>query len=115
MNQRIVGAFLADRSAVKQAAEFAASLPEDHEWRGVIEHWVASDEPFLFAVDLPGRILVGTPNDLADLRAMVEEIREQDRGAQLHLKMMCSPATASAVMDVSDIHAVNWTTPPTRH
>lgn len=115
MKQRIVGAFLADRSAATQAAEFAASLPEDYEWRRVIEQWVASDAPYLIAVDLPGKILVGTPEDLTDLRAMVDLAREEDRGAQLQLKVMCSEVTAAAVLEVPGLAVVNWMKPPTRH
>lgn len=112
---RIVYALLAERGNVTLAAEYAETLPAENEWRRIIERWLAGSARYLIAVNLQDRILVGTPDELADVRAMLEIGREQIRGASFQLKFMCSPATASALMDAPGVAAVNWTTPPTRH
>ena len=112
---KIIHALIAERGKVKLAAEYAASLPADSEWRRIIEDWLMGTARFLIAVDLANRILIGTPHDLADVRAMKEIAREEDRGASFQFKFTCSQATASELMDALGVAAVNWTTPATRH
>ena len=112
---RIGHALIAERGNLTLAADYAASLPADSEWRRIIETWLKGSARYLIAVDLPNRILFGTPDDLRDVRAMIEIASQEDRAAPLQLKLMCSQATASALMDAPGIAAVNWTTPPTRH
>ena len=85
---RIVHALIAERGRVKLAAEYAASLPADSEWRRIIEDWLTGTARYLIAVDLPNRILIGTPHDLADVRAMMEIARDEDRSVfsiQVHV------------------------------
>ena len=112
---RIVHALITERGKVKIAAEYAASLPADSEWRRIIEDWLTGTAQYLIAVDLPNRILIGTPDDLTDVRAMIEIAREEDRGASFQFKFMCSQATASELMGAPGVYRDDWTMPPTRH
>jgi hypothetical protein len=58
---KIAAVVLADRVGAQDAERFAARLPSNHEWRQIIEEWLESDASYLIAVDLPDRVLVGTP------------------------------------------------------
>jgi hypothetical protein len=106
-------ALLVERSEVTQARKFAATLPAD--WRGMIEQWLAGSSHFLLVIELPTRMLVGTPAAIADVRAMIDIACTEDRGAILHLKFMCTDVAVAAIIDDPAVAAVNWSQPPTRH
>jgi hypothetical protein len=112
---KIAAVVLADRVGAQDAERFAARLPSNHEWRQIIEEWLESDASYLIAVDLPDRVLVGTPDRLADLRAMIGAARQEDPGTLFHLKFVCSHATGAALIDVPGVIAIDWQTPPVRH
>lgn len=112
---RIAAVFLADRIGADDAEAFAESLPSNHEWRIIIEEWLEGSASYLIAVDLPDRVLVGTPDKLAELRAMISVARDEDPDTQFHLKFVCSHATGAAVVDVPGVIAVDWRNPPVRH
>jgi len=105
-------ALLVERSEAMQAKKFAATLPAD--WRGIIERWVAAPSRYLVVIDLPNRMLVGTPDAIADVRALIDAASAEDRGAILHLRFMCTDVTVAAIIDEPVVAAVDWSTPPSR-
>jgi hypothetical protein len=111
--RRVNAALLVERSEMRRAENFAATLPAD--WREIIDRWVVESSHFLVVIDLPSRMLVGTPSTIADIRAMINVARADDEGAILHLKFMCTDVTIAAFIDDPDIAAVDWSTPPSRH
>jgi hypothetical protein len=112
---KIAAVFLADRVGAQDAEDFAARLPSNHEWRQIIEEWLEGDASYLIAVDLTDRVLVGTPDRLADLRTMIGVARNEDPGTLFHLKFVCSHETGAALIDIPGVIAVDWQTPPIRH
>lgn len=112
---RMIHALIAERGSVEVATKYAARLPPENVWRRIIETWAADSAQYLVAVRLPNQMLFGMPNALPDVRGLIELGREEKRDAPFHLKVMCSQALASALLDAAGIAAVDWTTPPTLH
>ena len=112
---KIVHALIAERGSVELAAEYTAGFPAENELREIVERWVQGSARYLVAINLSKRILVGMPDDRADVRARMEIALEESRCAPLHLRIMCSEATGVALLEAPGRVALNWTEPPVLH
>ena len=110
-----IDALIAERESVEVATEYAATLRAENEWRRLIEIWVSDGAQYLVVVNLPDQTLVCMPDDLADVQSVFDISRAHDEGAPFQLKLICSHATAAALVDAIGFEPVNGKKPRTLH
>jgi hypothetical protein len=112
---KIIHALIAERGSLELATEYTAGFPAENELREIVECWVKGSARYLVAIDLSERILVGMPDDLADVWAIIGIAHKESRGAPLNLRIMCSEATGVALLEAPGLVTLRWTEPPVLH